>query len=266
MNLLEAGIPYIGCSDKLGTHKPIIDKYNTLNPLPRKYKMKYTDYWCMAGMSAFALMAGAPKRFPYECSCREAVELLKKENLWIENDAYIPDANDLIFYHWGEDAKPDCTSSPNHVGCVAYSTDSFIRVLECNFNGRVAWRDIPVDYKYIRGFGFTSTLWSGAIADYDINLIAHQVIAGKWGVYPERKIALNLAGYDYSIVQAEVNRILEKENSIENDYDLKAIALEVIRGEWGNNPKRKVDLINKGYDYEAVMEIVNNYYQKGGKI
>ena len=43
-----------------------------------------------------------------------------------------------------------------------------------------------------------------------INTIAKEVIAGKWGNGPERKKKIEKAGYDYSKVQKEVNKILKK--------------------------------------------------------
>ncbi len=40
--------------------------------------------------------------------------------------------------------------------------------------------------------------------------IAREVIAGKWGNYPERKKKLEKAGYNYEKVQAKVNELLKK--------------------------------------------------------
>ena len=42
-----------------------------------------------------------------------------------------------------------------------------------------------------------------------INDLALEVIAGKWGNYPERKYALNNLGYNYELVQEKVNEILD---------------------------------------------------------
>lgn len=41
-----------------------------------------------------------------------------------------------------------------------------------------------------------------------VTTIAHEVIAGKWGNGDDRKRRLQAAGYSYTAVQAEVNRIL----------------------------------------------------------
>ena len=42
-----------------------------------------------------------------------------------------------------------------------------------------------------------------------------------------------------------------------DEKTVEELAIEVIRGEWGNNPDRKEDMIAAGYDYEAVQELVN---------
>ena len=34
---------YLGCKESNGTHKPIIDLYNLIRPLPRGYRMSYRD-------------------------------------------------------------------------------------------------------------------------------------------------------------------------------------------------------------------------------
>lgn len=254
MTLLEAGVPYIGCSESLGTHKPIIDIYNNIRPRPRGYKVKYTDSWCMAFVSACAAMAGRPDRFPYECSCQEAIEKLKEEGLWDEDDAYAPEVNDLIFYHWGK-CSGDCQKVPNHVGIVAGVKDGIIRVLEGNYSDRVQWREIGINHPYTRGFGLTSRLWGMTSPA----AVARQVIAGKWGDNPERKERLEEAGYEYDVVQGLVNAFYNREVA-DDKCSLFEIADDVIRGEWGNNPERKKALIAAGYDYDAVMEIVNSHY------
>ncbi len=43
-----------------------------------------------------------------------------------------------------------------------------------------------------------------------LDTIAREVIVGKWGVYPERKIRLERAGYNYKMVQKAVNRLISK--------------------------------------------------------
>lgn len=37
---------YLGCKESNGSHKQIIDVYNSHKPLARSYKVKYTGSWC----------------------------------------------------------------------------------------------------------------------------------------------------------------------------------------------------------------------------
>lgn len=254
MALVEMGVSYIGCSEYLGTHKQIIDIYNQITPLPRGYRVKYSDAWCMAFVSACAWKVGAESRFPYECSCAKAVDKLAAEGLWTESDCYVPQKNDLIFYHWGTDSTDDCTAVPNHVGIVAGIKDGCIIVLEGNYHDAVGYREITLNHRYIRGFGRTSELFEGE--PHDLEAVAYQVMSGKWGNMPERAELLESAGYDYPTIQARVNAIYEQQNPVRND-SLENVAISVIRGDWGYNPERKQRLIEAGYDYAAVQEYVN---------
>ena len=37
---------YLGCKEANGSHRKIIDLYNSHKPLARGYAVKYTDAWC----------------------------------------------------------------------------------------------------------------------------------------------------------------------------------------------------------------------------
>lgn len=87
-----------------------------------------------------------------------------------------------------------------------------------------------------------------------IDEIAKEVIAGKWGVYPERKTKLEAAGYDYNIVQKRVEELL-KGTTTKKTVD--ELAREVIAGKWGVNPEREKKLTAAGYDAKAVQKRVN---------
>ena len=87
-----------------------------------------------------------------------------------------------------------------------------------------------------------------------VDTVAREVIAGEWGNGENRKARLTQAGYDYNVVQARVNEIL---NPQPQRRSIDEIANEVIAGKWGNNPERKRRLAQTGYDYSAVQERVN---------
>lgn len=151
--MVDTAAAWIGRKESDGTHKPIIDLYNSYSPLPRGYKVKYTDSWCAAFCSAVAIAAGYTDVIPLECSCGNLIALFKALGRWIEDDTYMPAPGDYIFYDWDDGGSGDCTGWPEHVGIVAEVSGSAIRVIEGNKNDAVGDRDIAVNGKYIRGYG-----------------------------------------------------------------------------------------------------------------
>lgn len=151
--IVNTATAWLGCKESNGTHKPIIDLYNTYKPLPRRYKVKYTDSWCATFCSAVAIAAGYADIIPLECSCGNLIALFKARGRWVENDAYIPAPGDFIFYDWDDSGKGDCTGWPDHVGIVTEVSGSSIRVIEGNKNDAVDYRTISVNARYIRGYG-----------------------------------------------------------------------------------------------------------------
>ena len=91
----------------------------------------------------------------------------------------------------------------------------------------------------------------------DLNTIADEVIAGKWGNGENRKNALTNAGYNYNKVQALVNQKLNGTSTVSNKKSIDIIADEVIAGKWGNGTDRKINLENAGYNYQEVQNKVN---------
>ena len=82
--------------------------------------------------------------------------------------------------------------------------------------------------------------------------IAKEVIQGKWGNGAERKKKLSEAGYDYSEIQAEVNKLVSPKKKTNAE-----IAQEVLQGEWGNGVTRKQKLKKAGYNPTTIQKIVN---------
>lgn len=144
---------WLGCNEADGSHKKIIDVYNSHKPLARGYKVKYTDEWCATTVSAVAVKLGYTKIIPTECSCTRMIELLKKIGAWEENDAYVPKPGDLMFYNWEAPATGDDKSDADHVGIVEKVSGNTITVIEGNYSNSVKRRTIPVNHRYIRGYG-----------------------------------------------------------------------------------------------------------------
>lgn len=150
---VETARSYIGKSKGSVEHKFIIDTYNTIKPLPRGYKVTYTDDWCAAFVSAMAVLCGYTSIMPLECSCNRQINQLKAKGSWVETDAYIPTAGDIIYYDWQDNGKGDNVGEADHVGIVESVNGNIIRVIEGNKNSAVNYREIAVNGRYIRGFG-----------------------------------------------------------------------------------------------------------------
>ena len=149
-------IKYFGCNEKDGSHRKIIDCYNSHKPLARGYAMKYTDAWCATFVSAVSIELGLTDIMPTECGCPGMIALYQKLGRWQENDAYTPKPGDVIFYDWqdGADyAASDNKGSPDHVGIVVSVSGGVITVIEGNKNDAVAFRTVKVNGRYIRGYG-----------------------------------------------------------------------------------------------------------------
>lgn len=144
---------WVGKNEADGSHRDIIDIYNSYKPHPRGYAVTYTDQWCAATVSAVAIALGYTDVIPVECSCTKMIELLKKIDSWVENDAHIPHPGDLMFYDWEDSGSGDNKNGPDHVGIVEKVSGNTITVIEGNYKNAVTRRTIAVNGKYIRGYG-----------------------------------------------------------------------------------------------------------------
>lgn len=253
--VVETVLSYLGCNEADGSHKKIIDLYNSHIPRARGYKVKYTDAWCATFVSAVAIECGLTDIMPTECSCTKMIELYKAKGRWQESDSYVPQPGDLIMYDWNDSGKDDDVGAPEHVGIVVSVNGESFTVVEGNYSNAVKKRPMNVNGRYIRGYCLPDYASKATVEEpktqKTIEDIAREVINGKWGDGSTRKLKLYAAGYDYYEVQAEVNRILSGKKSITQ------IAKEVINGKWGNGAERKEKLKAAGYDPTEVQKMVN---------
>lgn len=100
------------------------------------------------------------------------------------------------------------------------------------------------------------------LTEYDVaslkseEVIAREVIAGKWGNGEARKASLTAAGYNYTSIQTKVNALAAGSTKPALKSN-ESIAKEVIAGEWGNGQNRKNKLTAAGYDAAAIQVLVN---------
>jgi hypothetical protein len=151
--VVEQAKAWLGCKESNGTHKEIIDVYNSHKPLARGYKVKYTDAWCATFVSAVAIKLGYTDIIPTECGCEKMVNLFKGINSWDESDARVPNPGDVIFYDWDDSGSGDNRGSSDHVGIVEKVAGNKITVIEGNYSNAVKRRTLDINGKYIRGYG-----------------------------------------------------------------------------------------------------------------
>lgn len=152
-SVVNVAVGWLGRKESDGSHKVIIDLYNSHKPLARGYPVKYTDAWCSTFASACAIKAGLTDIIPTECGCGKHIELFKKLEAWQENDAYVPAPGDYIFYDWQDSGVGDNTGAADHVGIVEKVVGQTITVIEGNYSNAVKRRTLAVNGRYIRGYG-----------------------------------------------------------------------------------------------------------------
>lgn len=150
--IIKQAVAWLGKKESDGSHKEIIDIYNTQKTLPRGYKLKYSDSWCAGFVTALAVKCGLTAIIPCECSCPYMINIAKARGIWKEADNYTPQPADLILYDWADSGYGDNVGTPDHIGVVEKVTANTITVIEGNYDNSVKRRKIEVNARYIRGY------------------------------------------------------------------------------------------------------------------
>lgn len=151
-DIIKIAQSWVGKKGSDGSHKIIIDTYNTQKPLPRSYKVKYTDNWCATFVSALFVKANALSLIYPECSCQKMIEGMTKKGIYIENENRVPKVGDIVFYDWDDNGVGDNKGWSDHVGIVESVTGNSFVVIEGNKNNAVGRRTCVVNQKGLRGF------------------------------------------------------------------------------------------------------------------
>lgn len=153
MQVVETAESYLGCNEADGSYLPILDTYNAQSPLPQDYALQPEDSWCAAFVSCVAIDCGITDILPTECSCQRQIDLWQQLGRWEENDGYVPQPGDVIYYDWQDNGLRDCTGWADHVGLVVGVKWPFARIIEGNKDDQVTYRHILLGGRYIRGYG-----------------------------------------------------------------------------------------------------------------
>lgn len=151
--VIKHALTWEGYNEMDKSFEEIIDIYNSQLPLPRKYKVKYSDEWCATFISAISVYLNIKDIIPTECSCQRMIDKFKAINCWREDENIVPEKGWIIFYDWQDKGSGDATGWADHVGLVIEASKSSITVLEGNYDRQVKRRKIAPNARYIRGYG-----------------------------------------------------------------------------------------------------------------
>ena len=150
--MIDTFSAWMGYSRINGKQHGIIDIYNSILPWPAGYKMKYSDAWCDATISAAAIKTGCVDKIGRECSVPRHIKIFQALGIWQEDGTITPRPGDIIVYSWGRFRQPN-NASASHIGLVVKVEGNQITCIEGNRGiGIVATREIPVGWGCIRGY------------------------------------------------------------------------------------------------------------------
>lgn len=143
---------WMGYSRFNGNQNGIIDIYNSITPWPAGYRMRYSDAWCDATISAAAIKTGNVDKIGRECSVPRHVKIFQQLGIWEEDGTIVPEPGDIIVYSWRRFRQPN-NASASHIGLVVKVEGNEITCIEGNRGiGVVDTRTIPVGWGCIRGY------------------------------------------------------------------------------------------------------------------
>lgn len=201
--------------------------------------------WCLQWCSYVQKKTGIK---PIIYVQKSAMDAVKKAGygLWV---AQYPDYNktDYQAHPWNEGAYNCLLRQYTSVGKLS----GYAGNLDLNkaYISSASWNKLA-------GRRTVSVLAKPTAGKKSINTIAKEVLAGKWGNGADRKSRLAKAGYDYSKVQAAVNKLV-KTSQMSEDKIINAVAHEVIAGHWGNGQERINRLKAAGYNPDKIQKRVN---------
>lgn len=245
--LIKQAESYLGTVQGDTRHKDIIQKYNSVQPVPVGYLVKETDDWCATFVTVIGDLTGLSKYIGRECGVHRFVQLFKRKGIWIGLQK--PRPGDIIVFDWRKDGWMD------HIGIVEKLKDSTVTVIEGNASRRVARRTYNWNDWRVAGYARPNYPSGGSQSKQSIYDVARAVIRGEWGNGQKRNTNLARAGYSPEAVQKEVNRILNAQHIQVKPN--KTIAKEVLQGKWGNGQERRKKLEDAGYHYETIQKLVN---------
>lgn len=196
-DFINLAVSYLGTRESDAKFREIIDTYNSITPLPVGYKVKYTDDWCAAYVSAVAKKLNMTDIVFPECGCERMIKLYQAAGRWRENDDFVPQPGDIVFYDWQDTGKGDNMGFSDHVGIVTQRTGRMLKVIEGNVNQDVRYRDLEVDGRFIRGYGLPDFEGKETVVENSAGTVTEIPVKAKY-------FGIDLSGWQKSLTDGQV--------------------------------------------------------------
>lgn len=258
--ILNKARSYIGVIQGDSKHKAIVNKYNSVKPLPVGYQVKYTDDWCDTFITTLAIETGAVDIIGRECGVQRHIDIFKQKGIWLEDGRITPKAGDIITFNW-DDWTQSNDGFADHIGIVESVKNGVITTIEGNTDRSCKRRTYNVGNGFIRGYARPkySAETNTAPGKKSNDTIANEVIAGNWSTGKERISKLTKAGYNATTIQNIVNQKLKGTASKKTNQQI-ADEIYLGKGGWGNGQTRINKLKAAGYDPNEIQKLLNKMF------
>ena len=150
-NVLSIAQSYLGVEMGSAEHKKIVDAYNSINPKPVGYTVKYSDDWCDVFVTTVFQQAGLSSLIGRECGVQRNIGIMQQKGIW--QGKVLPKAGDVITFDW------DGGGFADHIGIVESVKDGVVTTIEGNSSPYTSSGNTKVNRKtynwnasYIKGY------------------------------------------------------------------------------------------------------------------
>lgn len=257
--VMDLAKSYIGANESSAKYTEIINAYNAHKPLARGTLMRRDWDWCAVFVSVMFIKLNATNLSGAEMSVGFFRDNhFKPKGIWLGRIP-TPQQGDIITWDWNGNGWPD------HIGFVDYVKNGRVYTVEGNANEAVRQLNYALTDKRIYGYARPKYASKSSVVKPNKTSaeIAKEVLDGVWGNGETRRTRLESAGYKYSAIQVEVNKLVGSVPATPSPAkkSIEEIAREVIASKWFSGDKRTQELTKAGYDYHAVQTKVNELLQ-----
>lgn len=198
--VVQVAIGWLGYKESNGSHKKIIDVYNS-NRAPGCGKLSYYVPWCAAFVSAVGIKAGATNIIVRHSYCPTMLSTYRNKGQYSSNKKYSPKPGDIIFYDWNNNNTPD------HVGMIVSCSGNTVKAIEGNKNDAVGYRTFPKGYSLVQGYGLPAYNETSGIKYTGSNTKALAVAAlEEAGIDADQPDGYSDIGSEYDTAETELSK------------------------------------------------------------